>query len=394
MTVSSNHSLPNCQINAFRTGLSTKRLLRPMCKARILSATELAPLICQGHSLRIQLDENDISRKGNKGKPVCLQRLVMMLVCQITTTYSQGMSREKYMKKHLNLSQSDRVDQSHPPSNTEVDPCSTAAVKGVQGVTGSKFSSNAKPHAISYPSWQRFQQRVSNLPPEICRIILEMLLDEVFGSGTVHTHTATPVTQMFLSMNRQLYDRYKRIYWSQNTWIVGKGTANESMRFMTLPPFENSTSEFSRQIPNQAALKIQRLELRLLKADISYPHTNNRLITRPNSNCSHKNSISSVGSLEELCSQYKAHAVEIMQLWQDKFDRIAFLDLQHLTLDFTHAYSPDGLFLGVEAVQRFMPFVYGIPLELKIMAPSRKYEKEIRTVLDNINGSISQQGQT
>lgn len=54
-------------------------------------------------------------------------------------------------------------------------------------------------------------------------------------------------------------------------------------------------------------------------------------------------------------------------------------------LDFSEAYSPDGGFLGVDAVQRFMPFVSGLPRVLGVRAPGKGWEGEIRGVLGRVN---------
>ena len=305
----------------------------------------------------------------------------------------QGKTWEKYLKSQLNLDHSEDESRLNPSSNTKVGLGLTAATKAFEAVTRHQISPNPTTHAISYHSWRRFQERVASLPPEICRIILDALLNEVFGSGVVYTHTDTSVTRTFLALNRQLYAKYKDVYWSQSRWIVGKGPANESMRFMTLPPFDNSTSEFSRQVPNQAALKIRHLELHLSKDDLSHPHTQHRLIVKSDGKRNRHQSIRNFQSLERFQSECKGFASEIMQVWQDKFDRVAFLNLHHLTLNFTHAFAPDGVFLGVDAVQRFMPFMYGMPPDLKIVAPSSKYEKEIRNVLENLN-EAALQGQT
>lgn len=152
---------------------------------------------------------------------------------------------------------------------------------------------------------------------------------------------------------------------------------------MTLAPYNISTTEFSRQLPNDAALKIRRVEIRFTKDDLQRP-SSRPLITRLNVGEEQK-SVDSFQALEEYRSECKIFALNIMQLWSDKFDRIAFLALEHLTIDFTEAYGPDGDFLGVDAVQGLLPFMYRMPVEFRILAPTKVLEKQIRTIFFAIN---------
>lgn len=76
---------------------------------------------------------------------------------------------------------------------------------------------------------------------------------------------------------------------------------------------------------------------------------------------------------------------QLIHTWQDKFDRIAMLSLKHLTLDFTEAYDPDGLYLGVYLVPRLIPFASGMPDDFRILAPDCWIEKQIRDAFLALN---------
>ena len=223
------------------------------------------------------------------------------------------------------------------------------------------------------------EEKVGTLPPEICKIIMDFLFEDLFGPRKVHPNGDLPLTRTFLSLDKQLYNRYSNVYWSQSTWVVGKGPANESMRFMTLAPYNTHTTEFSQQKPNDAALRIRRVEFYFSVEDLQQPHITVMDEIKVSQN---------VGGLElvqDYRSDSKTLTADLMQIWQDKFDRIAFLELDHLTLDFTRAYAPDGAFLGNVVVQRFLPFFFRMPAQLKILAPTQILEDEIRGVLEDLN---------
>lgn len=242
-------------------------------------------------------------------------------------------------------------------------------------------------HVYSNTAWEQFQSKLLSLPPEVRQIIMDILYEDTFGPREVHSKTDAPVTEMFLSLDKQLYQKYSQTYWSKNSWIVGAGAANDSMRFMTLPPYNSSTTEFSRQVPNNAAFKIRHIELHFTKNDLSSP-SRQRQMTRlstsaPPSNYGAKHTFNNL--MNEYKTECQTLASELQQIWQDKFDRVAFLHLDRFTLDVTHAYAPDGAFLGVEVVRRLLPFVYGMPMDFRIVAPTGVLEAEVRGAFEDVN---------
>jgi len=232
-------------------------------------------------------------------------------------------------------------------------------------------------------SWDVSQEKMSTLPSEICKIIMDILFTDIFGPKRLHPKLDQSVMPIFLALSKQSYDKYRKVYWSQNTWIIGKGPVNDSMRFMTLAPYDASTTEFSKQKPNEAALTIRRAEVLFSKDDLQSPQIVRAKEARGSqSNGEHEH--------REDCSTYyeidsKTFIASLVQIWQDKFDRIAFLGLDCLVLDFSQAYGPDASFLGVTAAQRFLPFIHRVPVELKIVAPTEMLEKEIRSVFQELN---------
>ena len=230
-------------------------------------------------------------------------------------------------------------------------------------------------------SWCSFQECMSRLPSEICTMIMDFTLKLIFGPGKIYTKINSPIhpiMKMFLALNRTLYHEYREVYWSKNTWVVDQGPANHSMRFMTMAPFSASTTEFSKQIPNEAALRIRRIELSCSTEDLQFSQMAQGKVVH---------SIDHDGVRQENETNVKGSESDLMQIWQDKFDRIAFLKLDFLVLDFRMAHALDGNFLGASAAQRMMCFVYGIPKEFHIMAPSKPQEDEIRNIFLQMNRS-------
>lgn len=251
-------------------------------------------------------------------------------------------------------------------------------------------------------SEEEIQKHMLRIPAEICQLIMDMVFEEAFGPRTVHPHKDLPVMNIFLALDKNFYRKYHRQYWTKNTWVVSKGPLNETMRFMTEKPYNDATTEFSLQIPNKAALQIRSAEFSFSNADTLDLVEGQRLARQTPSlytictgfsplrnQASHhmrmpQNAQRDAAALQRT-QRYSEIQQELIHTWQDKFDRIAMLNLEHLTLDFTEAYDPGGLYLGVHLVRRLIPFAYGVPGVFKILAPDRLTEGQIHDEFLRLN---------
>ena len=78
----------------------------------------------------------------------------------------------------------------------------------------------------------------------------------------------------------------------------------------------------------------------------------------------------------------------LLAIWHQKARTLFELKLEHLTLDFSDAYAPDGGFLGLRFARGAPRFTYGIPQDLKIIAPSQTLAKGIDSVIRARNRGI------
>lgn len=234
---------------------------------------------------------------------------------------------------------------------------------------------------------------------EICQMIMDMVFEEAFGPRRVHPHKDPPITNIFLALDKELYRKHRDQYWTKNTWNISKGPLNETMRFMTEKPYNESTTEFSLQIPNKAALQIRSVELSFSNADtphllewhrlaeqsaaaryLTLRHYSGPIAPQPPRHAAHRNE-----SRTERAQRYDDIQQQLIHTWQDKFDRVAMLNLGHLTLDFTEAYNPGGLYLGVNLVRRLIPFAHGMPHDFQVLAPDGWIERQIREAFSVLN---------
>ena len=249
-----------------------------------------------------------------------------------------------------------------------------------------------------------FQEHMLRMPAEICQLIMDMMFEEAFGPRRVHPHKDPSVMNIFLALDKHLYRRVHEQYWSKNTWVISKGPLNKTMRFMTEKPYNDTTTEFSLQTPNKAALRIQSVELSFSNTDTldlnDWYYLAQQSATDPYITPSHFSHTVQIPINESQAPQifqsniariqwqrYDETQDQLIHTWQDKFDRVAMLNLRNLTLDFTEAYDRGGLFLGVDLVRRLIPFAYGMPANFKILAPDIWIEGQIRAAFLRLNAS-------
>lgn len=256
---------------------------------------------------------------------------------------------------------------------------------------------------LAADAYKDLPKHMLRMRAEICQMIMDMMFEEAFGPRRVHPHKDPPIMNIFLAMHRKVYHKFYEQYWTKNTWVISKGPLNKTMRFMTEKPYNDTTTEFSLQIPNKAALRIQIVELSFSNADT--PDLNEwHQLTLPSASDPYMNPSHFSFTMQARHNGYQApqtsqgdiagskrvqHCDEsqhqLVHTWQDKFDRIAMLNLRHLTLDFTEAYDTSGLFLGVDLVRRLIPFAHGMPATFKILAPDIWIEIQIRDAFLKMN---------
>ena len=254
------------------------------------------------------------------------------------------------------------------------------------------YNDSPKPgiDVVSEVPFDILYQQCLKLPTELCRMIMKIIFEDVFGPRKVLPHQETQrdqaVGKIFLALDKDMYQRNFEIYWSTNTWVIGDGPVSKTMRFMS-KGFPISRVEFSQQEPCPAALNIQSMELCFSYKDAIDPVDWNGLINSEHGYPEVRDLLDRVDSEEtrDFLERHGEHFKTVaLKQWQDKFDRVAVLNLRHLTLDMTKAMVPSdgpvGEYLGVKAVELLIPFVHGLPADFKILARTREEEEQMRNI--------------
>ena len=316
---------------------------------------------------------------------------------------SSSETRREHSTREYNNADGLRLEQTtsqlqHPNCKTKPSPSARYKSLGYESKADSEDDG-----CLATVACDKFQERMLHIPEEICQLIMDMLFEEAFGPRRVHPHKDPSIMNIFLALGKTLYRRFHEQYWSKNTWVVSKGPLNKTMRFMTEKPYNETTTEFSLQIPNKAALRIRFAEFSFSNADtpnllewqqltsqIAAPQTAPSQVSlfsaqpppeAQSPQAAAQRDVASLGRVQR-CEEIKR---QLIYTWQDKFDRIAMLNLRQLKLDFTEAYDPSGSYLGVYIVRRLIPFAHGMPGEFKIVAPNSWLERQTREAFLMLN---------
>ena len=99
----------------------------------------------------------------------------------------------------------------------------------------------------------------------------------------------------------------------------------------------------------------------------------------------HCNDLDILGNFIDFHRVYRATVGTLFSIWNYKAWTLFKLELERLTLDFDNAYAPDGEFLGLMFARNAQKFEYGIPQDLKIIAPSQTLANGIDYIIREIN---------
>ncbi|KAL8665766.1 MAG: hypothetical protein Q9168_007636 [Polycauliona sp. 1 TL-2023] len=158
-----------------------------------------------------------------------------------------------------------------------------------------------------------------------------------------------PDMSVFSIMNKSLFVKYEKIYWSENTWVIAPGAPG--------------TVDWLHELPDHILKLIRKVELKFSTVDIRKDAEDVSLRKFP-----------------PLSEKYKVpsylkplyHRLLLDYVWSCKFEAISRLELDELTLDFTEAYSIGGHFIGQKFVRTALPalpFARQFPKKLDVWAP-------------------------
>lgn len=248
-------------------------------------------------------------------------------------------------------------------------------------------SDSAFPEAQASVGWTSTQERLFNMPLELFEAIEETLWETSFRPGKVfpqqsadangrHHHLGEsyqdPATRTFLALDRERYQRYLEIYWSQNTWVIGKGLPSYSVDFL-------------RSIPDLGWWKIRSVHLKLTIKDLEDGENLHRFARNQLQWENLDDTLDTVKVLDIFRDRCAEFDLEVQQIWWDKFYAVSCLYLADLTLDMTKTYAPDGVYTGVELARTLPTFSSRKP-QLTILAPDLATEEELHRVFAERNG--------
>ena len=84
-----------------------------------------------------------------------------------------------------------------------------------------------KAWAHEQAAWVSLQRDIQNLPLDLNLLIRDALYGEVFGPGKdiVFPYEGRAYMEQLRALSRRLYEQYSNIYYCENMWVIGEGSA-------------------------------------------------------------------------------------------------------------------------------------------------------------------------
>ncbi|CAF9939194.1 hypothetical protein IMSHALPRED_001244 [Imshaugia aleurites] len=238
------------------------------------------------------------------------------------------------------------------------------------------------PLSEKQPADSKLCQRIHDLPSELFLQIQEEFLNMTFGPRSVYPYNELRNSRVFEALNQRLLAKYQRIFFSENTWIMGQGYC---------------CVEFLDRMPQSKRQMIRKVEMAFTTQD--YPETlrfyfedteQSRDRLRRRLAFSLEEDRGDVQNPLKVLRSYQTECLrgtrEMVSMWCERFEAVSFLNLDYFVLDLSDAYAPDGEYLGVYVARHLVPFTYGLPAGyFHIRAPTQALADEIWDILWWIN---------
>ena len=192
--------------------------------------------------------------------------------------------------------------------------------------------------------WINLQRAVQNLPIELNFLIRDIILKEIFGPGKeiILPCDGSTYLQQFRALDRRLHEKYSHIYYCENMWVIGEGSAGWPIKCYE-------------EIPSNL-LKIKNVTLKWTWRDAM-----NTAPTRPfiqeymDSEMQKRgaNGFDNLDVMRNFAGVCTDVAHKLLMKWLERMYGIGHLQLDTLVIDAREAFAPDGEFLGLMAAHHW-----------------------------------------
>ena len=211
-----------------------------------------------------------------------------------------------------------------------------------------------------------FFKLIHNLPRELFLQIQEEFFNSTFGPRAVHPYDELVSSHVFQALNKELLAKYRRIFFSQNTWIIEQGDYDDAVEFLD-------------RMPPQLVRLIRKIEMAFKTHDCILSSL--KAYFEPNQGITSN----VLEILRGYCDQCTTISLQLIEIWIGKFWAITFLRLESFVLDLSDTYAPDGEYLGACIAWQLPRFAHGLPGSFTVSAPTRALAEEIWNIFRRMN---------
>lgn len=219
--------------------------------------------------------------------------------------------------------------------------------------------------------WVKLQRAIQGLPTDVNLLIRDSMHEEIFGPGKeiVFPLREPKYLQHFRALDRQLYNKYHYIFYSQNTWVIEEGPGDSVFKDVkyTMPyqlsQIRKLTLKWTRGDCNREVLDVgQFIDLYTKEVDADG-----------------MDNIQAVYDFLRICEIVKH---ELTRTWSKKLEGVSMMRLDSLVIDAREAFAPDGEYLGFTTASMCDPSrCCMLPKDLQVLAPDSDLAGQIYDLL-------------
>ncbi|MCJ1378720.1 hypothetical protein MMC17_001819 [Xylographa soralifera] len=220
--------------------------------------------------------------------------------------------------------------------------------------------------------------KIQALAQEIQDMILDFVIKVSLNPGRVYFGNRIGINVLpgLLKIpNHALHWKVVTTLFADNTWVLPRGGKPEA--------------ELLLQLPQPSLFSIRSMELTFSWND-AWSFSPGDCLMFINNKGTEPNMDNEPVDKDILAQDYHTERIawtnEVLRIWNDKYDLLRGLPLEHLKLDFSAANGMDDLLPDSPLVSLLLrTFTYGVPPHLEIVAPTTELEQIIRDIIRRKN---------
>lgn len=268
---------------------------------------------------------------------------------------------------------SDEMDHRHTDNSKRVEWLSRElkTVLGGPNVDDKKVGLACVTSSNESVKWVELQRAIQGLPLDVNLLIRDSMHEDIFGprKKIVFPLREPSYLQHFRALDRQLYNKYHYIFYSQNMWVIEEGHGD--------PIFKYAKDTMPYQLS-----QIRNLKLKWTRRDCNWEELDVGKFINLYTKEGDADGMDNMRACYDFLRISEMATHELKRTWSKKLDEVSMMPLDSLIIDARDAFAPHGDYLGLITAHNCKWSRYSIlPKNLQVLAPDSDLAGQIYDII-------------